>query len=562
MLVPSFIGCNSLSDPPVEDLEMDSSDNLEDDSGDENETVNSELVPLTKDGAPLYGIVYDPSGVEGANRLASQVVSTLTEKTEHKVDFRRYSSNNLAKAENLNFIFVGAVNGYTDTTFNSLRIKDYCVEMSDANIVFGGYSYEKLYLAMGRFTEALIYMNGELYVDISKQDLRGSGDYSLSDIKVADVSISEYSIVYGNSSTLSYAQKLSNIIADAVGYILPVVEDTVAESDYEIIVGVTNRNPNDTVEASGYAVSIDGKKVKFIANNDVSAEMMAAHLCARIRSTKSNQVLDLTTVATNINGSETTRMMTFNVHNAWGNNATEEGVKISTMILANNLDIVCLQEYDNSFRKSAGNLQTLLASRFVEVEINGVDSGNVWNPIFYNKDKYEVIESGFTDMYAEGIGCYENLKYPDGDGRTHFRTLVWAVLKDKASGQLFVIGNLHYSASNGDHKAESTLLISKLASVRSKYSEAIVLVAGDYNSTVSKDACKYMIDAGYVNTLNMASLKGTDNEGNIVGNGIDNILTVSEKNAKISIESAVALQEGGIENFSDHLPIVIQFKVN
>ena len=282
----------------------------------------------------------------------------------------------------------------------------------------------------------------------------------------------------------------------------------------------------------------------------------------KIYGTKTTDVFDWASAEIEFKDENAIRMMTFNVQNVWNGYAGARGSQISAMILRNNLDVVCLQEYDTNFRNSDTNLQTLLSTRFDEVKINGVDSQYVWNPIYYNKDKYEVVESGFTDMYAEGVQCYENLNYPGGDGRTHFRTLVWAVLKDKYTGQNFIIGNLHYSASNGDHNAESNLLVSKLADVRSRYTDAIVLVAGDYNSTVTSGACGNMIKAGYKNTLSLAEVKGRNENDIVIGNGIDNILTVSDESSKINVQAAVALYEGNIINMSDHLPIVIQFKVN
>ena len=548
-----FTGCN---DKPVSDLEETES---ETDSVYEEER---ELMPLTNNGEALYCVVYDPKGVEGANMLVNQLVAKMTEMTGHEIDFRRYSSNNIASTEGYKHMYVGAVAGYTDGVYRSLKQNDYRVDIIDGEIIFGGYTYEKLYLAVGYFYKALLYKDGELYVDLAKADIGRSSEYLIGDITVGNTPIYEYSIVYGDTYTKAYAEKLSRIIGDAVGYVLPVVDHSTEECDNEIIVGVTNRNPNDKPKANGYSISIDGSKVKLVAGDDVSAEMMAAYLLSKIADTKSAEFLDISSVATEYSGDDTVRMMTFNVKNAWGSDVGARGSQIANMILLNNLDIVCLQEYDTSFRKSGNNLQTLLSSRFAEVTVDGVKSENIWNPIFYNKDKYEVVESGMTDMYAEGVKCYENLGYPDGDGRSHFRSLVWAVLRDKTTNQRFLIGSLHYSASGGDHGAESRLLVSKLADVRARYTDAIVLVAGDYNSTVSNGACSSMINSGYKNTLALAKVRGRNEKDVVIGNDIDNILTVSEESAKITVQGAVALHEGNIINFSDHLPVVIQFKVN
>lgn len=392
----------------------------------------------------------------------------------------------------------------------------------------------------------------------------------VADINVGSTPISEYSIIYGDSQSQEYAEKIGSFIGVVTGENIPVVEDTVEETENEIIVGITNRNPNDSLATNGYRVIVQGSQIRLLAEDDVSAEMLCAYMITKYYETNTQDTFDLASIATEFDGSESIRMMTFNVWNAWEDDASDRAKQISDMILRNDLDIVCLQEYDIKFRNSkygsfmgfigGENLNNLISDRFTEVSVSGVDSKYVWNPIFYNKNKYEVVESGFSDMYAEGINCLE-YDYPSGgDGRTHFRTLVWAILKDKSTNELFLVGNTHFSATSnstdgGDHNAESAYVMSKLAEVRARYSDAITLVAGDYNSTVRYGACKNMIDAGYHNSLSMADYKGRNNNNIIVGNQIDNILTVSD----IDVYAAVALYEGNIAEMSDHLPIVIQF---
>ena len=536
---------------------------ISDNSTDTVEALN--LLPITKDGKSLYCIVYDYDGIKETATLARQLVAKITELTEYKVDVRAYSSKNIANAEGYKRMYIGAVAGYTDEAYNTLKRNDYRVDIMDGDVIFGGYDYEKLYLAVGYFYDALLYKDGELYIDLDKADIGRSSTYMVADMTVGDKSIGEYSIVYRDVYSRAYAEKLAEIIGDVAGYVIPVVADTFKETENELIIGITNRNADDQPISNGYRISVDGNKVKFIAGDDTSAEMMTAYLLSKIKATKYTETFDFSSAMTEVSGEDTVRMMTFNVWNAWGSDVGARGAQIANMLLANNLDIICLQEYDTSFRRSANNLQTPLAARYAEVTVDGVDSDNVWNPIFYNKYKYELVECGMMDMYAEGINCIE-YTYPDGDGRSHFRTFVWAVLRDKITNQIFLIGNLHYSVSQGpppnggDHKAESDFIMAGIDEIRARYADAIVLVAGDYNSTVSDRACSYMINAGYASTLKLAALKGTDDNDIQIGDGIDNILTIADNSSDIEVQVAVALHEGDIVNFSDHLPVVIQFR--
>ena len=408
--------------------------------------------------------------------------------------------------------------------------------------------------------------------DITIDNLLITGDGINTELTVGATPIEEYSIAYGDSQMQPYAEQLADIIQIVTGEYIPVVADSASVSTYELWVGATNRNSNDSASANGFKISVDGNKMKFIAEDDVASEMMMTYVLSELSQNRSEGIFDLNAIATEHSGEDTVRMMTFNVLGAWNSSDGERVKKTADMILANNLDIICLQEFDIQYRNSkyggflgwgGKDFNTLVSGRFAEVTVSGVDSQYIWNPIYYNKTKFEVVESGFTDMYAEGVPCYESLSYTGGgDGRSHFRTLVWAVLRDKTTSQRYLVGNLHYSAANGDHDAESAWLISRLADVRARYTDAIVLVGGDYNSTVSGGACKNMLDAGYENTLNMTSLKGRDENGVTVGNNIDNILTVYAESYKTSIQAAVAIHENGITELSDHIPIVIQFKVN
>ena len=412
--------------------------------------------------------------------------------------------------------------------------------------------------------------------DITIDNLLITGDGVNSKTTVDGVPIDNYSIVYGETSMRPYAEQLAEILRIVSGYAIPVIDDNADVTNYELLVGITNRNFQDSINVGEYTISLDNNKMKFIAGDDVSSEMMMAYVNSALLESRAEGIFNIAAIVADFNNENTLRMMTFNVLNAGDDNAASRAKQLSEILLSNDLDIICLQEFDVKYRNSkyggffgfgGKNLNSLISERFAEVSVDGVEQQNIWNPIFYNKNKFDVEESGFVDMFIEGINCAEYDGYPGGgDGRTHFRTLVWAILKDKSTGQRYIIGNLHFSATEGDppnggnHAEESTFLMSKLADVHSRYSDAVMLIAGDYNSTTTYGACKNMLDSGYVNTLNIANTKGRDVNGINLGNGIDNILTSQASIKKISVYSAIALYKGDIADISDHSPIVIQFK--
>ena len=196
---------------------------------------------------------------------------------------------------------------------------------------------------------------------------------------------------------------------------------------------------------------------------------------------------------------ESVRVMTFNVWNVWnpavrgaqGERYRMEGC--AEVMLEHFPDFVCLQEYDHWYRCHFDGLHgRLISAKYTESIPRGVDPNNVWNPVFYDKDKYTLIENGIVDFKAEGVACYESDRYPDEGGVSHFRTLVWAVLEDKNDQNKYVIGSLHYSVigkeANGvyTHEPEARLVIDKIKELCEKY-DAVSLVCGDYNSLAKRD---------------------------------------------------------------------------
>lgn len=270
-------------------------------------------------------------------------------------------------------------------------------------------------------------------------------------------------------------------------------------------------------------------------------------------------------------------LVTFNVQNVWsrGKDAGSRGEKSARMLLESGADLICLQEYDNAYRISQKNLNTLLSEQFAEVPIAGIDAGSVWNPIFYKTDLFEVTESGMTDLFADGIPCYENLKYPSGNGRSHFRTMVWANLCRKSDGARFSVANLHYSVigkeKNGIFSQDGE--VDHLLPVMKKCADAtgLLLVCGDYNAGIEKEggACRRMLAAGFSDTRDLACEKNDirtwTNES--VGwlfdgsyrSAIDHVFTNDKKLCVRSYLAMPAWANIDGEQISDHCPTVVCF---
>ena len=277
------------------------------------------------------------------------------------------------------------------------------------------------------------------------------------------------------------------------------------------------------------------------------------------------------------------RILTYNVWNVW--NAKSSGPEnkryriegCAEIILENELDFICLQEYDHCYRYHSDGLHgSLIAEKYEEVVPDGADISYVWNPIFYDRNKYSVIEKGMVDFKEAGAECIEYNYAACADGRSHFRSLTWAVLKDNFDGKIYIVGNLHYSAIGGDnngiysHKTEAIIVEKKIRELNSRY-DAVSLICGDYNSGVADakvNCCGgygIMLRDGFLDTRDLASKKNTIGSCGELDKiieldyelvGIDHIMTLSNN---IKAEGYFVLNTERIRRLSDHNPVILQF---
>ena len=278
------------------------------------------------------------------------------------------------------------------------------------------------------------------------------------------------------------------------------------------------------------------------------------------------------------------RIMTYNVWNVWHLAAKTPGQAeryriegCADVILENDPDFVCLQEYDHWYRCHTDGLHySLISKKYAEAAPEGIEPVYVWNPVFYARDKYDLIENGIIEFKKEGVTCYESAHYPDESDTSHFRTLVWAVFEDKADGNKYVIGSTHYSVvgrdSNGvyTHEPEVGLVADKIKELCAKYN-AVSFVCGDYNSPMRSldsgvdDGYKFMTNNGFKDTYLLAEIKNDVGscgapdkvvERNYRDLGIDHVMTLSDN---VKVEAYCTLNSERVRRFSDHSPVIVQF---
>jgi len=125
------------------------------------------------------------------------------------------------------------------------------------------------------------------------------------------------------------------------------------------------------------------------------------------------------------------------------------------------LDYGCIEGYSTSVK----NYDTIPA--------------NIWdlmNPIYYKKDKFTLLESGKAFLTPDGLRATKQW-----DSINMKRTMTWAVLENKESGEVTTVINAHLVLSGKEAKVEQVkLLYKKGEQLKKKYGGGIVIL-GDHN---------------------------------------------------------------------------------
>ena len=519
-------------------------------------------LPLTEDGKPLYAVVYQASGF-AAGVTSTDIYDTalaITTKLNGLLpdaNFKTVSSSRIP--EGVKVIAVGNVAEISEPYFEGLRFRDWRIDEMNGNVSIAGYVHSAFYIASERIKDAVKLIDGELYL---KKDVLGTSfcdSYSIKNMTVNGKSILDYEISY-TGNNLDLAEVLRDQIRATCGMILPVVENGTAEKQIVI---------ECSPEANGYRVACEGDKLMISYADTLDRELLGMNLERTLNSITSGGSLEWKDVEKNYSLLGGRRLITFNVLNVW--NGTTPGSRDDAtvkMIKEYMPDFICLQEFDIGYRNASNGLISQLSEDYAEVIVSGVEQNYVWNPIFYDKDKYTVEESGFVYLPDHTTSNESQNYQATPDKTSRFRSLVWAVLKDKTTGEVFVIGNLHFSYTDGAavQGGEAAVVINTVKEVAARYRGCTALVAGDYNSNRQSSTMGIgtMLSHGFYDTYDSAYHRNdyatTHSTGRApstgyLKNAIDHVLSLE----KLDVQAYLVLVDEAILSASDHCPTVIQF---
>ncbi len=392
-------------------------------------------------------------------------------------------------------------------------------------------------------------------------------------VKLNGIDLKNYRIVYGAGDPVGQAnaEAIKTALQGMINATLAVVSDSATETAYEILIGSTNRAASKSLALQPmhygcqtvgsklviqwYGESIGGREATFGGERMTEAAIKALHRYGNDWTniqTEASLFQSIPTVA-----ADAYRFMQYNVlveYENWGSDGTlikygEDSLKyraegIAGMILDHAPDVAVLCEM---FPVWSEILPELLADKYAIVNQFRTNSGDLGDAnrtvIVYDREKFELVESGYQNLPSEDTSTGKNANY---------RVVTWAVLEDKTTGQKTAVFGTHWDGDAGESRAESRLtegekMAEKINAIKEKYSGIPVVAMGDFNCRVSTNECStFMTNAGL-----------SDGLANVDGHWIDHVLY-----------SGGTVLNAGMENgnyteyFSDHKPVWCDIKFN
>ena len=125
-----------------------------------------------------------------------------------------------------------------------------------------------------------------------------------------------------------------------------------------------------------------------------------------------------------------------------------------------------------------------------------------YNPIFYRKDRLELLETG-TVPYSETKGTI-------GFGAMYARACTWAKFMDRKTGKIFYFFNSHFDHQGVEAREVSAeILVSAVRRIAAGYP---AFMTGDFNSDEDTVPYKIILKSGFIGDT-MNAVQNPENEG-------------------------------------------------
>ena len=455
---------------------------------------------LTKEQLAQYTIV-TPASISNINSVALKLQSVIESYTGVKLPIKidTVVAGSDATAEGEYELIVGyADRAAVSEVYKTAKSKDYGYSLVGKKLVFLGCDADTAERSVMQFKLNVIDKIGAEPTTVVLEtgaEVIMAGTYTNDSFLLNGVNIGEYAIVYpygcvkGESEM---ATALADYVKSTTGFVLQCVDDRAETYEYSIQIGDT-KHVTDAMRADRDAAGYNGQK-SYIGKTGntvwLSGSSRSTLYMSLSKLLKSVTVTDKTMSVTVDEskcltfGSLKVSVMSFNVFYDLSSKLRNPDDVIVT-VKNKNPDVFGLNEagadWIAKFKKDAEISAKYDCAEGKPAE-NASDAS--YNPIFFDKAKLELVESG-----TKWLSKTPDRMSKDSDAK-HYKILTYAILKDKASGTEFIYINAHLDGSN---EADAQVA---LANVRKRQAEIVksfaanylfmpVIIGGDFNEQPS-----------------------------------------------------------------------------
>lgn len=387
----------------------------------------------------------------------------------------------------------------TAQVLSSITSSDYAVRLVGSKLVIAAYTMENLRAAVDKLAGELITVrDGE---DGKVLELKNEFTYASGKAELFGEAnpLSAYRIVRRKNApaACSAAATLAERIEKLCGVTLEIVDPSLAPTEYEIIIGQTDRPESVAAAADcsavGYVIRAAGKKLVITGGSayavTAAVNMLCSTLLSGICSPVFNLAADFNMVSDGqglaLDGAEDPalaegadlRVMSFNIlAELWNDKPPIKGRdELTVSILFSYMpDVAGLQEVSANWHTTLSGMLEGVYS-FASPVIPGGSTN--YSTLIYNNAKAELIETG-VEVYSQG-------------NDPKLRNLTWGYFRRISDGATYLVTCTHWDISANAHMrvvqaVENADIILRLTE---KY-KCPVFCTGDYNSNENSDEYK------------------------------------------------------------------------
>lgn len=442
---------------------------------------------------------------------------------------------------------------------------DYTVHTAGNTVVLGAWTNANLSAAADLFVEKALVQEGDQWMIYPYR-------VNFGDVAAVGIDLSQYRIVYaagaGDYLKKTVVPYLQKALKEDFGMEVQAVSDAEAPTDYEIVLGDTNRN-TETIQgyfndgkkltAYGHAIVPDGTRIYLLSKSEFALYHAVSTLCKQATpeigpptfcmsaepwfspAPNTNDVVELAAGAD-------IRVMSYNIlHPEWGNVAVEgRDVKVANIVLYYMPDVIGIQETSATWHKALGKLLVDTGMYAPACQKNNSWSYNM-TTLMYNTQTVKLVEEYVVDL----------------DKNSEIRVFSVAVFEKLSDGKRFVVTNTHPAptgqAENYERNFGDLLTIAKAE--LEKYKDLPVIMTGDFNTkeqsqmytkfmtTVGVKDAKYEADKLVREYSTYSGWQKDPKPGK--ASCIDHIFV----NAKTDVKLFNVVIDHDVKNTSDHIPI-------